>query len=196
MIVSKYEPKIFIISNSLANFSSILVNCAAIVLPVSRGMSYEKTAEDFTEDDWKRVFEINVNGTFFCSQAAARYMIPQKSGYIVNVSSTRGMKPRALNSAYCCSKAAVNMMTKVLALEWIKYGIHVNGIAPGAMNTDMVLDRVKSGVLDIEAVARRLPIGRIADPKEIARVTLFLVSGECDYLVGETIYVDGGFLLL
>jgi 2-deoxy-D-gluconate 3-dehydrogenase len=138
----------------------ILVNNAGIMLPVPRNVCYEKTAIDFTEHDWKKVFEINVNGTFFCSQAAAKYMITQKSGYIINISSTRAVRPRALGVAYCCSKAAVNMMTRVLALEWIKYGIHVNGLAPGIMTTDMMLDRVKSGVLDLDALSKKNnPIG-------------------------------------
>ena len=173
----------------------ILVNNAAVVLPVSRGTPYVKHSEELDVCEWKRVFEINLDGTFFCCQAAARCMIPKKSGRIINIASTRGKRPKAMEAPYCCSKSAVIMLTKVLALEWIVYGIHVNAIAPGIMITDMVLDRVKSGALELEPILSKLPLKRAGSTEEIARVALFLASNECDYLIGQTIFVDGGFLL-
>jgi NAD(P)-dependent dehydrogenase (short-subunit alcohol dehydrogenase family) len=166
----------------------VLVNNAGIVL--------RKPAEEIAEEEWDRVIDINLKGSFLCAQAAAKAMMKGgKGGRIINISSIMGgvaLPPRA---AYCASKGGIIALTKDLAAEWAKHGIRVNGIAPGWTVTEMTQsyfsqEPVRQFLID------RIPLNRLGRPEDMAHVAVFLASDYADYITGQTIYVDGGWTIL
>jgi 3-oxoacyl-[acyl-carrier protein] reductase len=140
------------------------------------------------EDKWDAVLGVNLKGTFLCAQAAAVPMIKQESGRIVNTSSI-GALGNIGQVNYAASKAGVIGLTKTLALEWSRYGINVNCIAPGATHTQMTAG-IPEKILD--NLVKQIPLRRLADPEEIASAHLFLVSDDADYITGQVLFVDGG----
>jgi 3-oxoacyl-[acyl-carrier protein] reductase len=140
-----------------------------------------------------RFLDTNLRGPLFCGQALARWSIAnQRTGVIVNVSSISGARPAPGCGLYSASKAALNMLTKSMALEWSAKGIRVNGVAPGHVDTEGVRGDFDSGRLDYAAMTRAIPAGRIADVGDIASVVLFLASDQSRHVVGATLTVDGG----
>jgi glucose 1-dehydrogenase len=170
----------------------ILVNNAGII----------HTADflDIAEADFDRVLRVNLKGMFLVGQVAAKQMVTQVKagkppGAIVNMSSINGRVAIPNQVPYCVSKGGVDQLTKVMALSLSAYGIRVNAIGPGSIMTDIL-----KGIATDQAAKNRLlsrtPLGRIADPDEIASVAAFLASSDASYITGETIYVDGGRLAL
>lgn len=140
------------------------------------------------DDRWDPVLEVNLKGTFLCAQAAAVPMIRQAYGRIVNTSSI-GALGNVGQANYSASKAGVIGLTRTLALEWARFNIHVNCIAPGATET-----RMTAGIPEKlrEALIEKIPLRRLAKPEEIAAATLFFVSDDADYITGQVLFVDGG----
>ena len=163
----------------------ILVNNAGVFssAPISR----------MTEVEWDRVIAVNLKSVFLCAQAAAKYMIKQKSGKIVNISSIRGIDHCGREGImdYCASKGAVINLTKTMAKELAPY-INVNTVAPGHTNTEMTKSLP-------EEVRRNMIEGsylkRLAEPEDIAKAILFLASDDSDFVTGQILLVDGGFSL-
>ncbi len=143
-----------------------------------------------TEAEFRRIIDINLVGVFLGMQAAARYMVEQKSGSIVNISSVAGLTGAAGFSAYNASKFAVRGMTKSAARELAGFGVRVNSVHPGIIDTPMLKTLDDIGVRD--SVVDRIPLGRVALPIEVARLVLFLVSDESSYSTGSEFIVDGG----
>jgi NAD(P)-dependent dehydrogenase (short-subunit alcohol dehydrogenase family) len=146
------------------------------------------------EDDYEHVMEVNVKGVFFVVQAALRQMLPRRGGSIVTVSSTSAFTASTQPMAvYDASKAAVRMITVAAAREVAAAGIRVNAVAPGTVGTELVRE-----VLSEDAMRRltreRIPMGRLAEPAEIARAVEFLSSDAASYMTGHTLVVDGGWL--
>jgi 3alpha(or 20beta)-hydroxysteroid dehydrogenase len=144
-----------------------------------------------TEDEYRRVIDINQVGVFLGMQAAARQMTTQRRGSIINISSVAGLKGSAGFIAYNASKFAVRGMTKSAAIELASTGVRVNSIHPGIINTQMAGLFDDLGVRD--AVDSRIPLGREADPMEVANLALYLASDESSYSTGSEFVVDGGF---
>jgi NAD(P)-dependent dehydrogenase (short-subunit alcohol dehydrogenase family) len=163
------------------------------VLLNNAGVAMNKPTLDLSADDWRRAIDVNLNGAFYCSQAAARRMVTQGSGVILNMASMYGLTAAPQRAAYCGSKAAIVMLTKVLAIEWAKANVRVNAIAPGYVQTALVDQLVRDGRLDLDAVTARTPSGRLAQPEEIAAVALFLASDAASFINGQAIVVDGGW---
>jgi NAD(P)-dependent dehydrogenase (short-subunit alcohol dehydrogenase family) len=134
-----------------------------------------------------------LTGVFFCSQAAGREMIKQGSGKIINIASVNGILAFPERVCYSCAKAGVIQLTKVLGCEWARYNINVNAIAPGYVKTYLVEELAEKGTLDVEELATRTPLGRLAEPEEIAAAVIFLASEESKYMEGHTIVIDGGW---
>lgn len=165
------------------------------VLISNAGLPIFVPAEDYSE--WRRTVSVNLDGHFFWAQAAARYsMIPNRSGSIVITSSLAGLGALIGDIGYVTCKHGLVGMTKGLAVEWSKYAIRVNCVAPGI--TDSLMVRENLGV-NPEAFAQRVgrvPLGRLGQPEEQARAMLFLASDDASYITGHTIPVDGGQMAL
>ncbi len=149
---------------------------------------------DVTDDDWNDIIATNLTGVFYTAREAARVMIPQKSGSMILIGSVNSFVPESDVPAYAASKGGVLLLTRSLARDLGRYGIRVNGIAPGSTATENILAAIAKMGLSDDALYTRIPLGRQAEPDEIANVAAFLASDEASYVNGEMIVVDGGLL--
>jgi len=163
----------------------ILVNNAA--------RSFLRSLLDLREDGWDKVFDTNVKAAWLLSRAAARVMIEQKGGRIINITTVGAEKAELGMAAYGCSKAALKMLTRCMAREWAPFGILVNAVGPGLTRTDFSKP-IWSNPDIAKHVESLLPMGRLAEPEEIVGSVLFLASDLANYITGHSIYVDGGAL--
>ncbi len=166
----------------------ILVNNAGV------GKVFAPTLELEDVEAWDRVMAINVRATFLCSQRVARWMKEHDGGKIVNVASQTGIAGAPNINAYGPSKAAVINMTRSLAVEWAKYKINVNCVAPCWTRTQRLEAAIDKGVVSLEEIQKRCPMGRPAEPEEVAEAILFLASDDAGFITGVTLPVDGGWL--
>jgi NAD(P)-dependent dehydrogenase (short-subunit alcohol dehydrogenase family) len=163
----------------------ILANCAGVWIP-------GQTLVESSEENWDRVMDTNLKGTWYCCQAAGKVMIKQNTGNIINLSSQVGLNPGTAIGAYSISKAAIIMLTRQLALELSPYNIRVNAIAPGVVKTDFNINIWKDPT-NAKRMAEGIPLGRLAEPEDIARTILFLASDDSGYITGDILKVDGGW---
>lgn len=176
-----------LVQNTIKEFGKvdILVNNA--------GIASKTPLLEISEEEWDRVVDTNLKGYHLCSQAVGKIMVEQKGGTIINIASIGSLRPsKSLGWAvYNVAKAGVVMLTKQLALELASYQIRVNAIAPAPVRTDMVQELWTNSEI-LERYSASVPLGRIAEPEEIARVAEFLASDASSYITGHTIVVDGG----
>jgi len=163
----------------------ILVNAAGIFVSAP--------IESVSEEEWDRVMAVNLKGTFLCSQAAGRKMIAQSSGSILNIASIAGHAPQITLNAYSPSKAAIISLTKIMAVEWAKFGIRVNAISPGPTATPMFMS-IYDSEEKLKRRQRAIPQNRVADPDEIGHLAVFLCSEEARFITGDSLVIDGGSL--
>lgn len=155
---------------------------------------------ELSDDEWQRVLDVTLTGTFYCCRAAGAIMERQESGCMVNVASINGQNPAALVAAYNVAKAGVISLTKTLALELAAYGVQVNAISPGpvytAFNQSVMAQRSRSLQITqeemIERVRRAIPLGRWGEPMDIAQAVAFLCSPAASWITGEILKVSGG----
>ena len=151
-------------------------------------------AEDVSEEDWREVIEVNLNGLFFCSQEVGRHMIERQSGSIINIASMSGLivnRPQS-QASYNTSKAAVIHLTKSLAAEWAPHNVRVNAIAPGYMRTPMAepfFEDSQYGGVWLDST----PVGRPGEPEELGPLAVFLASEAASFMTGTTVVIDGGY---
>ncbi len=162
------------------------------ILVNNAGIGANHPAEEVTEADWDEMMNVNLRGLFFCCQAAGRVMLEQGSGRIVNISSQAGVVGIRDHVVYSASKGGVNMLTKVLALEWSERGVTVNAVAPTFIYTPGTAERLDRpeylrGVLD------RLPIGRVGTTTDVAAAVIYLASPAGALVSGHVLVVDGGW---
>ncbi|PXW36147.1 UNVERIFIED_CONTAM: glucose 1-dehydrogenase [Williamsia faeni] len=162
------------------------------ILVNSAGKTVAGPTLEVTPDLWELVHAINLTGTFDCCQAVIPHMIEAGWGRIVNISSSSTHGGVAQMAAYVSSKSAVNGLTKVLALEFAKYGITVNAIPPGFIDTPMMRDHESQGLISVEQQIERTPVGRAGTPEDIAAACSFLASDEAGYITGQLVGVNGG----
>jgi len=162
------------------------------ILVNNAGVSEPCPAVDLTEAAWDRVISINLKGLFFCSQAVGRQMIKQRQGKIVSIASIVAHVAHPTQAAYCAAKAGVVSLTRVLAMEWGRYNIHVNSISPGAVETPRMAKFRQETPAFLEGRLEATPFKRFIKPEEIANVVLFLVSPDSDAITGADIRVDVG----
>jgi NAD(P)-dependent dehydrogenase (short-subunit alcohol dehydrogenase family) len=159
------------------------------------GVNHSANFFDTTEEDWDWVMSVDLKGTFMLSQAAGRVMVEQGiPGSIVNVSSVMAVLALADQVPYCAAKGGVNQLTRAMALALAEYGIRVNAIGPGPVLTEL-MQRVVSNEEKEAELLSRLPLGRIAEPVEIARVAVFLAGDDASFFTGQCIYPDGGRMI-
>ena len=163
------------------------------VLVNNAGIGSLGAALDLSDDEWRRVIDVNTNAVFWCARAFGRQMVARRSGSIVNVGSMSGLiVNRGFAAAhYMVSKAGVHQITKALAVEWAEAGVRVNAVAPGYTATSQT-ELLRSRPDLREACLSTTPMGRFADPVEIASAVLFLASDAASYCTGTILTVDGG----
>lgn len=174
------------------NSVDVLINNAGII--------HSDDFLDISEEDFDRVLQVNLKGVFLCGQAAARQMVEQVKeggapGSIINMSSINAQVAIPSQVPYSVSKGGVQQLTKVMSLSLAQYGIRVNAIGPGSINTD-ILAAVNNDPAAKNRILSRTPMGRIGEPSEIASIAAFLASDDASYVTGHTIYADGGRLAL
>jgi sorbose reductase len=176
-------------------FSGVAIDFGRLDICVNNaGISMQKPVEDMPEEDWDRIMDVNMKGIFLCSQEAARLMIPQKSGSIINIGSisARTVNVPQKQAIYNTSKAGVVMLTQAMAVEWAPYGIRVNSISPGYMKTEMTLSSMSKLFPDWESLT---PLGRLGEPGELRGALIYLASDASSYVIGHDLVVDGGYTI-
>jgi NAD(P)-dependent dehydrogenase (short-subunit alcohol dehydrogenase family) len=152
---------------------------------------------EISEEQWDRVINVNLKGVFLCGRAAARVMIKQGGGKIINIASTGAHGAMPEKAVYCSSKGGVLALTRVMAMEWAKDNITVNSISPGRTETAIVRAMKKLQPPEVfEKRTRRIPLGRIAQVEDIANLATFLAGKESDYITGQDIIIDGGLFAI
>jgi NAD(P)-dependent dehydrogenase (short-subunit alcohol dehydrogenase family) len=176
-----------LVSETLKNFgkTDILINNAAII---NRGSLLE-----LDEKSWDQVIDINLKGYFLCGQRVAKEMIKQGGGKIINVASIRSLLAADERGCYASSKGGIAMLTKAMALEWSRFKINVNAIAPGYFTTQMVTNYFVKNPDAEQKVVDGIPMGRIGIPTDLDGLVLYLASSASDYMTGQIIYMDGGW---
>ncbi|WP_209123276.1 SDR family NAD(P)-dependent oxidoreductase [Alkalihalobacillus sp. BA299] len=163
------------------------------VLVNNAGANVTKPAIEVTVEDWDYINDVNIKGLFFACQEAAKIMINQDGGKIINISSVGGVKPYKRITPYTATKAAVIHMTKSLAAEWARYNIHVNSIAPGLIGTE-INKKEREDKAWLEKATKAIPLRRLGEPKDISKMAYYLVSDAANYITGQTFFIDGGTL--
>lgn len=165
----------------------------ATILFNGAGVQRVRPTVELTPEDWDFVVDINLGGTFRCCQAFGRGMVAGGHGAIVNVASLTGIEIGGGGRVpYAASKGGVLGLTRALAVEWAPRGVRVNAIAPGITLTPLIERLAGDGSLDLDDYASRIPLGRVGTPDDMAGVTLMLVSRAGEYIIGQTLIVDGG----
>ncbi len=166
------------------------------ILVNNAGICQFKPFLELTEEEWSRTININLKGYFLCAQAAAKEMVKQKSGAIVNIASIAmgqvGVGFQNL-AHYCASKGGIVAMTETMATELGPYNVRVNAIAPGVIETPMI-DPIKQDPKTMEGILARIPLHRMGKPEEVSNLVLFLASDASSYMTGSTVVIDGGWL--
>ncbi len=162
------------------------------ILVNNAGITRDGLLMRMKEADWDAVLTTNLKGVFNCTKAVVKYMMKQKSGSIVSISSVVGLTGNAGQANYAAAKAGVIGFTKAVAKEVAARGINVNAVAPGFIKTDMTAalpDKVVEGML------ANIPLNKLGEPSDIARAVVFLVSDDAKYITGQTLHVDGGMVM-
>jgi glucose 1-dehydrogenase len=186
--ISQYQQATHLIQQAVEQFGKldILVNNA--------GMEIHSPFLDVTEEQYDRVLSIDLKGPFFCAQLAAREMVKRKiAGRIINISSVHEDLPMPQNVPYCCAKGGLRMLMRTICLELAPYGITVNNIGPGAVDTPIDAD-VKADPKKWQALLDEIPLHRVGQPEEIAKLAVYLASDASSYVTGSTFFIDGGLM--
>jgi len=163
------------------------------VLVNNAGQPRVAPSTELPEADYRNTMDLNLTAYVLLAQALGRHMIERRDGSIINVGSINGTVAFPQRLAYCVSKAGVNMLTKVLAIEWAAHGVRVNCLAPGYVETPFIQGLAARGVLDTRKLAARTPMGRLGTPEEMGAVAVFLAGDESSFVTGAVLTADGGW---
>jgi NAD(P)-dependent dehydrogenase (short-subunit alcohol dehydrogenase family) len=163
------------------------------ILINNAGITGNRNSLELDTETWSQVIAINQSGTFYCAQQAGQRMRAIGGGTIVNLASIYGLVAAPSRLAYGATKAAIVMMTKILAVEWAQFDIRVNCVAPGYVETPGTNALAEAGVIDLDALRRRTPQGRLAQPEDIASAIVRFCDNEFTHVTGQILAVDGGW---
>ncbi|RLC60434.1 MAG: 2-deoxy-D-gluconate 3-dehydrogenase, partial [Chloroflexi bacterium] len=193
-----------VVEQTVSQFGKIDVLCNNAGIAVSKpvalvpgvgvpGWTGKGSAQDeqMTLQEWRKIIDTNLTSAFLFAQAVGPYMMKQRRGKVINTSSTCADEGLPRISAYSASKAGLSTFTRCLASEWGPFNINVNAIAPGVVRTDMIAHHLKDPKSK-EAILERIPLGRVAEPRDVALLVLFLAAEASDYLTGQIFTIDGG----
>ena len=164
------------------------------ILVNNAGIHATAPIEEFDVEVWDKILAVNLRAVYLCSKHAIPYMKKAGWGRIINIASMLSFIGIPERGAYAASKTGILGLTRVTALETAPYNITVNAIAPGFIETEMVKARIMEGKLDKDRLVKRIPLGRMGTPEDIAKVAVFLASDHASYITGQVIIVDGGYL--
>jgi NAD(P)-dependent dehydrogenase (short-subunit alcohol dehydrogenase family) len=171
---------------------SAMTDAGAIdILVNNAGLNIRTPALDVTDDEWQTIIDTDLRGAFFMAQQVGKHMVARKTGSIINISSVGGHVALRTGVVYAAAKAGIIQMTKVLALEWGKYGVRVNGIAPWYFRTPLT-EKLLNDEQYLADIVSRTPLGRVGDVSELVGPTVLLASDAGSYVTGHTLFVDGG----
>ena len=162
------------------------------VLVNNAGIAEQRQFQDISQDFWRHIFSVNVDGAYHTIQAVLPHMLHEKRGCIVNISSIWGQRGASCEAAYSTTKAALIGLTRSLAMELAPSGIRVNCVAPGVIRTDMVAVLGEETLADL---ARETPVGRLGSPEDVACAVSFLAGDAASFITGQVLTADGGFIL-
>ncbi len=165
------------------------------ILVNNAGINRRGSCVDMLEEDWQAVIDVNLKGAFLCSKMIGRVMLKQQQGKIINITSLLGTVAQPNRGPYAASKGGLVQLTKVLALEWAKSGINVNGLCPGYFLTELNAALMEDKEVFAQLTSR-IPMGRWGQPDELLGSLLFLASDASNYVTGQVLYVDGGYLCM
>ena len=180
----------------LSHNAGIFMFKPVAVIPGARFTGLETTEDDVkaqTLAEWQRVMDVNLTSAFLLTQAAGPYMLKQKSGKVIIMSSNGAAQGQSLQTAYNTSKAGLCMFVRCLAAEWGPYNINVNAISPGIIDTEMVAPLIADPET-MKTILEATPLGRVGEPKEVALLALYLASDASSYITGQNITIDGGVI--
>lgn len=175
-------------------FSEIAESLGPVdILVNNAGISRPMLTMEMTEENWDLHMDVNCKSIFLCSQVAARQMKANGGGSIVNIGSILGRNAFPATLGYCASKAAVDQMTRVMAIEWARFAIRVNCVAPGYIRTEMIDQLAAEGKLELGDLERRTPQRRLGSGEDVAKAVRFVASEDAGFMTGETMVLDGGW---
>ena len=177
-----------------AAFAHVQATLGPVAILVNNaGVTHPELTLEMTEENWDLHMNVNAKAIFLCSQAAARQMKAHGGGCIVNIGSILGRNAFPATLGYCASKAAVDHMTRVMAIEWARYGIRVNCVAPGYVRTDLIDRLAAEGKLTLKDLERRTPQRRLGSGADIAKAVRYVASDDAGFMTGEVLVIDGGW---
>jgi NAD(P)-dependent dehydrogenase (short-subunit alcohol dehydrogenase family) len=163
------------------------------VLVNNAGIQYHSPAEDIDEEQWHHLFNVNLHSVMFMSRDVGRVMLANRGGSIINIGSIVSVTAMPRRAPYTTAKTAILGLTKTLAVEWASRGIRVNAVCPGYHETALLQEYVQRGVLDVERIKKRIPMGRLGTIEDVGKAVLFFACDLSSYVTGQYLLIDGGY---